>query len=132
MSDIFNISQCNISQIIGEANRFLFHILLVHIASNIIEKKNNLFGDELFRTLIITALAIVLYHILFRKIVEPKIEKMKLICLDGHEKHKKKKELDKNDIFKSNIRTKTHSIKDAIQNKTKNRRDKDRNRINPT
>jgi hypothetical protein len=92
MSYIFDINQCNIAQIIGESNRFLFHIFLVHITTCIVEGKKAFFSEELFRTLLITSVAIALYHIFFRKIVEPKVEKMKLICYDDINKRLKKKE----------------------------------------
>lgn len=89
--DLFSISQCNISQTLGEANRFLFHIFLVHISTAIIDGKSDLFGEELFKTLIITMMAIILYHLFFRKIIEPIIERMKLICLDKNQIKLKKK-----------------------------------------
>ena len=95
MSDILNISQCNLAQIVGETNRFLFHVMLVHFATCMIEGKKAFFGEELFRTLIITATAIAMYHIFFRKIIEPKVEKMKLICYDGNDRLTKKDELSK-------------------------------------
>lgn len=82
--DIFEISQCNIAQIIGEASRFMFHVTLVHISSCIIDGKDTLFGEQLFKTLMITFMAIVLYHIFFRKIIEPPIKKMKTICDDNY------------------------------------------------
>ena len=93
MSDITDISWCNIAQIIGESNRFLFHVMLVHITTTIIEGKKSFLGEDFFRVLIITAVAIVLYHIFFRKIMEPNIEKMKLICYNGKERYEKMKEL---------------------------------------
>ncbi len=89
--DLFYISQCNISQTIGEANRFMFHIFLVHICTAIVDGKAELFGEELFKTLIITMIAIILYHLFFRKIVEPLVEKMKLICYDKNKIKMKKK-----------------------------------------
>jgi len=95
MSDILNINQCNIAQTLGESNRFLFHVMLVHFATCIIEGKKAFFGEELFRTLLITAMAIAMYHVFFRKIMEPKIEKMKLICYDDEDRISKKKELSK-------------------------------------
>lgn len=95
MSDILNISQCNLAQTVGETNRFLFHVMLVHFATCIIEGKKAFFGEELFRTLLITAMAIAMYHVFFRKIIEPKVEKMKLICLDGKDRISKKKEISK-------------------------------------
>lgn len=80
MSDIFNITQCNLAQIIAESNRFIFQITLVHIATCIIEGKEDIFNNTLFKTLLITSLAIIMYHVFFRKIVEPRLEKMKNIC----------------------------------------------------
>lgn len=95
MSDILSISQCNLAQTIGETNRFLFHVILVHFATCIIEGKKAFFGEELFRTLLITAMAITMYHVFFRKIIEPKIEKMKLICYNGKDRVSKQREISK-------------------------------------
>ncbi len=100
MSDILNISQCNVAQIIGESNRFLFHVFLVHVTTCLIEGKKNIFGEELFKTLLITSIAIALYHIFFRKIIEPNVEKMKLICFGGTELDKKKQKLVDQDLIK--------------------------------
>lgn len=94
LSSHFDIDQCNISQIIGESNRFLFHVFLVHISTCLIDGKKSFFSEELFKTLLITFAAIALYHIFFRKIIEPKIEKMKLICYsDNTERSKKQQEI---------------------------------------
>jgi hypothetical protein len=90
MSDIFNITQCNIAQLIAEASRFLFHVMLVHITTSIIENKTDIFNETLFKTLLITAMAITLYHIFIRKIVEPKLEKMKTICIRNDDTRKDK------------------------------------------
>ena len=105
MSDTLNISQCNIAQLIGESTRFLFHVMLIHISTCIIEKKKEYINKELFKTLMITAMAIILYNLFFRKIIEPKVEKMKLICLDNEKKQVKKLKLDKQDIFISKQRS---------------------------
>ena len=95
MDEILNISNCNIAQIIGETNRFMFHIILAHIATYIIEDNKKLFNEDLFRSLLITAVAVLLYHILFRKTIEPLIEKMKLICYDDDTRNIKKKNINK-------------------------------------
>lgn len=98
MDDIFSISQCNIAQIIAESNRFLFQVLLVHIVSSIIEGRDSLFNETLFRTLLVTAVAIALYHLFFRKIVEPKLEKMKIVCTeDPNERNQKLTEINTKD-----------------------------------
>jgi hypothetical protein len=110
MSDILEVNQCNVAQIVGESSRFLFHVLLVHISTCIVEGKKSFFEEELFRTLLITAVAIAMYHIFFRKIVEPKIEKMKLICYDDiKERMVKKKEIEKNNKSKAKSKLKIKS-----------------------
>lgn len=110
MDDLLNINQCNIAQIIGESSRFLFHVTLVHFTTTIIDGKTNFLSEEIFRTLLITAIAIAMYHVFFRKLVEPKIEKMKIICYDTAKRLRKKKELIKVDQHKSNLRAKTHEL----------------------
>jgi hypothetical protein len=120
MSDILNISHCNIAQIVGETNRFLFHVMLVHFATCMIEGKKAFFGEELFRTLIITSMAIAMYHIFFRKIIEPKVEKMKLICYDGKDRIDKKKEISKQYNNESEYKEKERSDKRKAKNKNIN------------
>ena len=105
MSELFNISQCNIAQLLGESNRFLFQALLVHITSCIIEGKKEIFSETLFKTLLITAVAIVMYHLFFRKIVEPKLEKMKAVCSDSYlQRMKKVKKMNKKDPLRPSYR----------------------------
>jgi hypothetical protein len=76
----FSITNCDISDIISESNRFLFHILLVHIITHIIDGKDELFGSQTIKTLFVTAIAILTYHVLFKKLVEPKLKKIKSVC----------------------------------------------------
>jgi len=76
----FSITNCDISEIMSETNRFLFHIMLVHIVAHIIDGKDVLFGEQIFKTLLITSIAIITYHILFKKLVEPKLKKIHNVC----------------------------------------------------
>ncbi len=76
----FSITNCDVSEIMSETNRFLFHILLVHIITHIIDGKDELFGQQILKTLLITAIAIITYHILFKKLVEPKLKKIHNVC----------------------------------------------------
>lgn len=85
MDDIFNISQCTIAQLIGEASRFMIHVFLLHVITNIVEHKTDIISESLFRTLITTLLAIAVYHLFIRKLIEPVIEKMKSVCLNSPE-----------------------------------------------
>jgi hypothetical protein len=111
--DITDLKLCDIAQIIGESNRFLFHVMLVHTVTVLIEQKKAFFSEEFFRTLVITSTAIVLYHLFFRKIIEPKIEKMKLICYADEDKEKDK-----------------HKDKDKNKDKHKDKhKDKDKNKL---
>ena len=76
----FSVSNCDMSEIISESNRFLFHILLVHVITHLIDGEDELFGMKTIKTLFITAVAIMSYHIFFKKMTEPKLKKIKSIC----------------------------------------------------
>jgi hypothetical protein len=100
---LFGVSNCSISQAIAESNRLLFQILLVHITTCLINGSYNFFSEELFRSLLITAISIILYHLFIRKITEPYIEISKLSCLNKHERKDKKLKIDKKyDLDKNN------------------------------
>lgn len=95
MDDIFYISQCSIAQLIGESSRFMIHVFLLHVITNIVEHKTEILGKSLFQTLVITLIAIAIYHLFIRKLLEPVIEKMKMVCINSpehieDEKHVKK------------------------------------------
>jgi hypothetical protein len=76
----FSITNCDASDIITETNRFLFHIMLIHIITHIIDGKDELFNQQFFKTLLITAIAIITYHILFKKLVDTKLKKIQSVC----------------------------------------------------
>jgi hypothetical protein len=118
MSGLFNLDQCNISQIIGESSRYLFHIFLLHIISALIDKNKVMFGEELFKNLLITATAIALYHVVFRKFVEPKIEKLKLICYHKNTRDEKRNKLNLK-ASDSKLRSKTNGSKKLSEYKSK-------------
>jgi hypothetical protein len=87
----FSVTKCDVSEMISEINRFLFHIVLIHIITHIIDGKDELFGLPLVKTLYVTTIAIIVYHILFKKMVEPKLKKIRAICADEITKEKNKK-----------------------------------------
>lgn len=76
----FSITECDMSEIISESNRYIFHILLVHIITHIIDGKDELLGLQTFKILFVTAVAIITYHIFFKKMTEPKLKKIKHVC----------------------------------------------------
>jgi hypothetical protein len=54
-----------------------------------------LFNRRMFETIVITAIAVVFYHLFIRKIVEPPLKKMKIICRD-HQTNKPYKKTNNN------------------------------------
>ena len=76
----FSISQCDMADILEEGHRFLLHITLVHVISNIIGSKNDLFDKDFFKLLAITAMAIMAYHIFFKGLFWPKLKKVRKAC----------------------------------------------------
>jgi hypothetical protein len=65
---------------VGEANRFIFHGILLHVSNCIVTGNYDFFNEDIFKTITITAMAVILYHLLVRKVVEPPLKKMKIIC----------------------------------------------------
>lgn len=115
MSEILNINTSSVAQIIGDSNRFLFHILLVQITTCIINGDNNFFTENLFKTLLISAIAIIIYHIFFKKIIEPVIEKMNLICFNKRERHIEKIKLYKKNPHKLKHKKKIYELRNKKQ-----------------
>lgn len=76
----FSITQCEMSEIIEESHRFLLHISLVHVITYIIDGKAVLFGSEIIKTLVVTAIAIIIYNIIFRKAIKSKLKKVNSAC----------------------------------------------------
>ena len=93
--DIFNVTQCNIAQMIGEANRFVFHTILISISTAIVNGESISIDEKFFKVIVITAMAVVCYHLFIRKIVEPPIKKMKIICRN-RQTNKPHKKIDNN------------------------------------
>jgi hypothetical protein len=76
----FSITSCDVSDMITEINRFLFHIMLLHVITYTIDGKDELFGNSVFKTMFITAMAVISYHILFKKLINSKLKKIQSIC----------------------------------------------------
>jgi hypothetical protein len=54
--------------------------MLIHVITHIIDGKDDLFGEQIIKTLIITALAILVYNVTFKKIIEPKLKEIHNMC----------------------------------------------------
>jgi hypothetical protein len=80
--NLFLLNNCDVSDIFTEINRFMYHILLIHLITCSIDNKEQLFGMQLLKTLFITALAIVVYHVFFKKIMKKKLKNIHDACDD--------------------------------------------------
>lgn len=76
----FTVTNCDVADVITEINRFLFHIFLMHILTYTIDGKDELFGNQLFKTMFITALAVLAYHVIFKKLVNSKLKNLQSTC----------------------------------------------------
>ena len=85
------VTTCDVSDMMTEINRFLFHMVLVHVITHVIDGKDELYGEHIIKNMIITAIAIMAYHVLFKKITKPKLKKIQSMC----ERNKDKQSLAK-------------------------------------
>jgi len=69
------ISKTDMNEIFSDSIRFVSHILLLHFITVGIEGNDEFFNGKIGKTLIYTILAIVIYHILIKKIIYRKKEK---------------------------------------------------------
>lgn len=76
----FSITNCDVSDIITELNRYLFHIVLLHIATYALDQKETLFGNNLLKIILATVVAVVIYHVVFKKIVLTKLKEIQFEC----------------------------------------------------
>lgn len=73
----FSISKCDMIDMITDGSRFMFHILLVHLVTHIIDGEDELFGMKTLKSLFVTAMAIMIYYVLFKKMVDSKLNNIK-------------------------------------------------------
>jgi hypothetical protein len=73
----FSITSGDMIDIITDSSRFMFHILLVHVVTHIIDGEDELFGMKTVKSLFVTAMAILIYYVLFKKMVDAKLNNIK-------------------------------------------------------
>lgn len=76
----FTVTKCDLVDMIGEIIRYLSHITLLHLLSCLIDNKEKLFETTYLKIMLFTALAIIFYHILLKKLFQQKVKKMKTFC----------------------------------------------------
>jgi hypothetical protein len=77
----FSISQCEILEIISDVARFLIHITLVFIFTNLIDNKELKITYDLLKSLVVTSIAVITYNVLFKKIINYNINLGKKKCV---------------------------------------------------
>jgi hypothetical protein len=73
----FSITSGDMIDIITDSSRFMFHILLVHVVTHIIDGEDELFGMKTVKSLFVTAMSILIYYVLFKKMVDAKLNNIK-------------------------------------------------------
>ena len=101
-SDLMIFNRCNFGEMISETSRFAIHIFFVHVLSYFIKNNSPLFNEEFYQSMVITVVAIMIYHIFIKKIYEPKLEKIKIFCLPEDKINHTIDEINKKDLLKSN------------------------------
>jgi hypothetical protein len=91
--EYFEVTPCDITDISGDLVRFLMHIIVMHTLSSIIDNSEQLFGIHVLKTLLYSAISILLYHIAIKKIISTK--KMKNKCASYNFKKYKKEYIHK-------------------------------------
>ena len=72
------ISKSDIVDIISESQRFMFHIFIVNMMTHLIDNKpEEILGETIIKTLLATAIAVIIYNIFIKKLIEPKLKKLK-------------------------------------------------------
>lgn len=75
-----NTIKCDIIDIIVEGHRFLLHIFLVSVITNLMDGNKDIISVSLLKTLLATLITLIIYHLFIKRILEPKMKKLKNIC----------------------------------------------------
>ncbi len=76
----FSITNCDVADMITETSRFMFHIYLIHVVTCIIDGTDDILGNQVFKLMFITAMSVVIYHILFKKLMNVQLKPIQSIC----------------------------------------------------
>ena len=79
--DSLNISKCTLVDIVSEGHRFIIHIIIVSFITSYLEGKDTL-DSQLLRTILATAMSVIIYNVLIKRFVDPKLKKLKKMCDD--------------------------------------------------
>lgn len=78
----FMITKCDVVEMIFETIRFLSHITLLHILNCTLDDSEDFLDIKFLKVMLITGLAVILYHIFIKKFFVARSKKLKSLC-DG-------------------------------------------------
>jgi hypothetical protein len=83
----FSVSTCDISEIVLEIIRYLSHIILLHTINFAVNNdvEGGFLNISFLKTLLYTCIAVLIYHVVIKKIFSNSIARMKKICRDNIE-----------------------------------------------
>lgn len=76
----FTVKKCDISDIVLECIRFLSHIFLMGILGYALTDDDSVHFMDTFKSMLLATIAIIIYQLVFKKLVWKTIRKMKKIC----------------------------------------------------
>jgi len=76
----FALGQCDIVDMIDETQRFLIHMTIVHVLGFLVDGKAISFNREFAKSFFITAISIMLYYVLFKKMILSQLDKKSHKC----------------------------------------------------
>lgn len=76
----FSVYKCDITDIITETIRFLSHLLLIHVFTYIVDTKEEFMNKMFVRTMLFTAMSIIIYNLVVKKLFMENVVKLRAIC----------------------------------------------------
>jgi hypothetical protein len=76
----FQITNCDISDVMLDSMRFSIHIFLLHMLVSLIDKKERFLHIEVFKTVFYTIISLTIYHCFIKKMLDVPMKNLKKIC----------------------------------------------------
>ena len=81
----FTIKKCDISDIVLECIRFLSHIFIMGLLTYSLTDDGNMMFMDIFKSMLFAIIAIIIYQLIFKKVLFKTIKKMKKICNENND-----------------------------------------------
>ena len=76
----FSIKKCDVSEIVLETIRFISHLFLLHVMTVYLDKREEFMNINTIKMFLYIVFAVLIYHLILKKIFKPIIKKMKNLC----------------------------------------------------